>query len=128
MAKSGFVIGSIVGATAIILLFAFVFVPTQNMTSPELIISNGHDATSLGDENTLPIKRNLTLVELFKKTEQGVVKIETDVVNPMGDAKPLGSGFVYDILGHTITNAHVIENATKVTVTFWMVINTMQRL
>jgi len=118
LAKSGFVIGSIIGAAAIILLFAFVFVPTQNMTSPELIISNGHDATSLGDENTLPIKRNLTLIELFKKTEQGVVKIETDVVNPMGDAKPLGSGFVYDILGHTITNAHVIENATKVTVTF----------
>jgi len=98
LAKSGFVIGSIVGAAAIILLFAFVFVPIQDMTSPELIISNGHDATSLGDENTLPIKRNLTLVELFKKTEQGVVKIETDVVNPMGDAKPLGSGFVYDIL------------------------------
>ena len=117
MAKSGFVIGSIVGATAIILLFAFVFAPTQNMTSPELIISNGHDATSLGDENTLPIKRNLTLVELFKKTEQGVVKIETDVAD-VDDRKPVGSGFVYDILGHTITNAHVIENATKVTVTF----------
>nr|AIF22245.1 2-alkenal reductase [uncultured marine thaumarchaeote SAT1000_09_A04] len=30
----------------------------------------------------------------------------------------MGSGFVYDIFGHTITNAHVIENATKVTVTF----------
>jgi len=117
LAKSGFVIGSIVGAAAIILLFAFVFVPTQNMTSPELIISNGHDATSLGDENTLPIKRNLTLVELFKKTEQGVVKIETDVAD-VDDRKPVGSGFVYDILGHTITNAHVIENATKVTVTF----------
>ena len=117
MAKSGFVIGSIVGAAAIILLFAFVFVPTQQMTSPELIISNGHDATSLGDENTLPIKKNLTLVELFKKTEQGVVKIETDVAD-VDDRKPVGSGFVYDILGHTITNAHVIENATKVTVTF----------
>ena len=117
MAKSGFVIGSIVGAAAIILLFAFIFVPTQNMTSPELIISNGHDATSLGDENTLPIKRNLTLVELFKKTEQGVVKIETNVAD-VDERKPVGSGFVYDILGHTITNAHVIENATKVTVTF----------
>jgi len=117
MAKSGFVIGSIVGAAAIILLFAFVFVPTQQMTSPELIISNGHDATSLGDENTLPIKRNLTLVELFKKTEQGVVKIETNVAD-VDERKPVGSGFVYDILGHTITNAHVIENATKVTVTF----------
>jgi len=117
LTKSGFIIGSIVGATAIILLFAFVFVPTQNMTSPELIISNGHDATSLGDENTLPIKKNLTLVELFKKTEQGVVKIETSVAD-VDDRKPVGSGFVYDILGHTITNAHVIENATKVTVTF----------
>ncbi len=117
MAKSGFVIGSIVGAAAIILLFAFVFVPTQDIKSPELIISNGHDATSLGDENTLPIKKNLTLVELFKKTEQGVVKIETDVAD-VDDRKPVGSGFVYDILGHTITNAHVIENATKVTVTF----------
>jgi len=117
MAKSGFVIGSIVGAAAIILLFAFVFVPTQDIKSPELIISNGHDATSLGDENTLPIKKNLTLVELFKKTEQGVVKIETNVAD-VDDRKPVGSGFVYDILGHTITNAHVIENATKVTVTF----------
>ena len=91
MAKSGFVIGSIVGAAAIILLFAFVFVPTQNMTSPELIISNGHDATSLGDENTLPIKRNLTLVELFKKTEQGVVKIETDANNSLSDRNAVGS-------------------------------------
>ncbi len=118
MAKSGFVIGSIVGATAIILLFAFVIAPTQNMTSPELIISNGHDATSLGDENTLPIKKNLTLVELFKKTEQGVVKIETDANNSLSDRNAVGSGFVYDIFGHTITNAHVIENATKVTVTF----------
>ena len=118
MAKSGFVIGSIVGATAIILLFAFVFVPTQQMTSPELIISNGHDATSLGDENTLPIKGNITLVELFKKTEQGVVKIETDANNSLSDRNAVGSGFVYDIFGHTITNAHVIENATKVTVTF----------
>jgi S1-C subfamily serine protease len=118
LAKSGFVIGSIIGATAIILLFAFVFVPTQEMTSPELIISNGHDATSLGDENTLPIKKNLTLVELFKKTEQGVVKIEIDTNNSLSDRNAVGSGFVYDIFGHTITNAHVIENATKVTVTF----------
>ena len=118
MAKSGFIIGSIVGATAIILLFAFVFVPTQDMISPELIISNGHDATSLGDENTLPIKGNLTLIELFKKTEQGVVKIETDANNSLSDRNAVGSGFVYDIFGHTITNAHVIQNATKVTVTF----------
>ena len=118
MAKSGFVIGSIVGATAIILLFAFVFVPTQEIMYPELIISNGHDATSLGDETTLPIKKNLTLVELFKKTEDGVVKIEIDTTESLRDRGIMGSGFVYDIFGHIITNAHVIENSSKVTVTF----------
>jgi len=116
--KSGIVIGSIVGATAIILLFAFIIVPIQDIKSADLIISNGHDATSLGDETTLPVKRNLTLVELFEKTEEGVVKIETNAINPLSDTGAVGSGFVYDILGHTITNAHVIENATKVTVTF----------
>jgi len=116
--KSGIVIGSIVGATAIILLFAFIIVPMQDIKSADLIISNGHDATSLGDETTLPVKRNLTLVELFEKTEEGVVKIETNAINPLSDTGAVGSGFVYDILGHTITNAHVIENATKVTVTF----------
>ena len=118
MEKSGIVIGSIVGATAIILLFAFIIVPIQDIKSADLIISNGHDATSLGDETTLPVKRNLTLVELFEKTEEGVVKIETNAINPLSDTGAVGSGFVYDILGHTITNAHVIENATKVTVTF----------
>jgi S1-C subfamily serine protease len=116
--KSGIVIGSIVGATAIILLFAFIIVPIQDIKSADLIISNGHDATSLGDETTLPVKRNLTLVELFEKTEEGVVKIETNAINPLSDTGAVGSGFVYDVLGHTITNAHVIENATKVTVTF----------
>ena len=118
MAKSGFIIGSVVGATAIILLFAFVLVPTQEIMYPELIISNGHDATSLGDETTLPIKKNLTLVELFKKTEDGVVKIEIDTTESLRDRGIMGSGFVYDIFGHIITNAHVIENSSKVTVTF----------
>ncbi len=30
----------------------------------------------------------------------------------------LGSGFVYDKIGHIITNSHVVENASSVTVTF----------
>lgn len=30
-----------------------------------------------------------------------------------------GSGFVYDTLGHIITNSHVVENAKKLTVKLW---------
>ena len=49
MAKSGFVVGGIVGATAIILLFAFIIIPSQEIGTPELITSNGHN-TILGDD------------------------------------------------------------------------------
>ena len=49
MAKSGFVVGGVVGATAIILLFAFIIVPSQEIGTPELITSNGHSTGILGD-------------------------------------------------------------------------------
>jgi len=49
LAKSGFVVGGIVGATAIILLFAFILIPSQEIGTSDLITSNGHDATTLGD-------------------------------------------------------------------------------
>jgi serine protease Do len=34
-------------------------------------------------------------------------------------ARGLGSGFVYDDRGHILTNNHVVEDAEKLTVTFW---------
>ena len=52
MAKSGFVVGGVVGATAIILLFAFIIVPSQEIGTPELITSNGHSTTILSDETS----------------------------------------------------------------------------
>jgi len=117
LAKSGFVVGGIVGATAIILLFAFILIPSQEIGTPDLITSNGHDATILGDVLSSS-KSNLSLVELFEKSEEGVVKIQVVRSNISGDAGSVGSGFVYDNLGHIITNAHVVDGASKATVTF----------
>ena len=115
MAKSGFVVGGIVGATAIILLFTFILIPSQEIGTPDLITSNGHDATTLGDVLSSS-KSNLTLVELFEKSEEGVVKIQVERDDQNRGSQ--GSGFVYDNLGHIITNAHVVDGATKATVTF----------
>jgi len=115
LAKSGFIVGGVVGATAIILLFTFILIPSQEIGMPDLITSNGHDATTLGDVLSSS-KSSLTLVELFEKSEEGVVKIQVERDGQNRGSQ--GSGFVYDNLGHIITNAHVVDGATKATVTF----------
>ena len=117
MAKSGFVVGGIIG-TAAIFFALFILFPSEDIETSDLITSNGHDVTILGDQTTLSTKKNLTLVELFEKSEEGVVKIRTDSLDSFTDTGGVGSGFVYDILGHIITYAHVVDGGDKITVTF----------
>jgi len=118
LAKSGFIVGGLVGAAAVILIFAFILIPSQEITTPNLITSNGHGSTILGDETSFFAKKNITLIELFEKSEEGVVKIQVERIETLGDTGSVGSGFVYDNLGHIITNAHVVDGANKTTVTF----------
>jgi len=118
LTKSGFIVGGVIGAAAVILIFAFVLMPAQQISTPDLIISNGHDVTKFGDETILSTKKSLTLVELFEKSESGVVRIDVDKINSSRETGSLGSGFVFDDLGHIITNAHVVESASSVTITF----------
>jgi S1-C subfamily serine protease len=118
LTKSGFIVGGVIGAAAVILIFAFVIMPAQQILTPDLIISNGHDVTKFGDETILSTKKSFTLVELFEKSESGVVRIDVDKINSSRETGSLGSGFVFDDLGHIITNAHVVESASSVTITF----------
>lgn len=53
---------------------------------------------------------NLGFIELYNKTRNSVVLIETDTGT--------GSGWVYDKQGHIITNNHVVEGAANIQVTF----------
>ena len=112
------IVSGLVGAVVIVLFFTFVVIPNQEVSTPDLIISNGHDATKLGDESILSVEKSLSLVELFEKSEEGVVRIDVDKINSFREGSSVGSGFVFDLFGNIITNAHVIDNADNITVTF----------
>ena len=53
---------------------------------------------------------NIGLIEIYNRTRSSVVLIETNTGT--------GSGWVYDTEGHIITNNHVVEEVTRIQVTF----------
>jgi putative serine protease PepD len=64
----------------------------------------------------------LTVNEIYQRARKGVVEITVTqggggFGSQSGTAQ--GSGWVYDSAGHIITNEHVVENATSVSVMFW---------
>jgi putative serine protease PepD len=60
----------------------------------------------------------LSVANVYKRTAPGVVEITvTTGSSPLGGtAQAQGSGFVYDSAGHIVTNDHVVDGATSVSV------------
>jgi S1-C subfamily serine protease len=56
----------------------------------------------------------LTAVQIYNLTKYSVVL----VTNTRADSVVEGSGFVYDMQGHIVTNNHVVDGAVSLTVTF----------
>jgi putative serine protease PepD len=65
----------------------------------------------------------LTAAEIFRRTYQGVVDIKVVGGTLGGDESDnetsAGSGFVYDAKGNILTNQHVVDGASSITVKFW---------
>ena len=62
--------------------------------------------------------KTLSLIEIFEKSEPGVVRVNIQRNQTENETGGVGSGFVFDKQGHIITNEHVIKDATKIVVTF----------
>ena len=117
MDKTGVVVGGIIGTALVLAIFAITMIPPPGTTDPEIIVTNGPDITAVAE--IMPAyTKELSLIEIFEKSESGVVRVNVqrseDNLVPTG----VGSGFVFDKQGHIITNAHVVEDATKVVITF----------
>ena len=72
--------------------------------------------------NLSPINQEQTLIELYRRANPAVVNVTTFMteakLDAPGNGVGQGSGFLYDSQGRVVTNNHVVENATRVEVTF----------
>ena len=67
---------------------------------------------------------NLSVSDIYDRTYKGVVEITVSsqsTQTPFGEQaqRAQGSGFVYDTEGHIITNQHVVDGASSISVRFW---------
>jgi S1-C subfamily serine protease len=117
MDKSSVFVGGTIGALIVIVTFAVLFVSPPESIKSEIVVSNGNSPSTVGE--TIQIySQNLSLIEIFEKSESGVVRVNVQRGEADDGTGGLGSGFVFDKKGHVITNAHVVNDAKKVVVTF----------
>ena len=117
MDRSGVIVGGITGAVIVLVVFAIIMIPQPNAIKPEIVVTNGHDLSAIG-EIVPSYSKKLSLIEIFKNSEAGVVRVNIQRAEESVSPSGVGSGFVFDKKGHIITNAHVVEDAIKVVVTF----------
>ena len=117
MDKSGVFVGGAIGAIIVIVIFAVLFVSPPESIKPEIIVSNGHTPSTVGEVTPL-YSSSLSLIEIFEKSESGVVRVNVKRSEVVEGESGLGSGFVFDKKGHIATNAHVVDDAEKIVVTF----------
>jgi S1-C subfamily serine protease len=109
------IVGSLLAAVIVLVAYSVFLNPPSKTPTIDEITESTKTAVIAEDQES----GQLTLVEIFEKSESGVVRINVkrsnnDVRGPGG----IGSGFVYDKNGHIITNDHVAKNAEKLVVTF----------
>ena len=117
MDKSGVFVGGIIGSVIVIAIVAVLFVSPPESLKSEIITSNKNTSIAIAEVPPL-YSESLSLIEIFEKSESGVVRVNVQRNETTEVIGGIGSGFVFDKKGHIITNAHVVKDAVKVVVTF----------
>jgi S1-C subfamily serine protease len=115
MGKSGMLVGGAIGAMIIAVIFGVILMTPTTMKS-EITVSDKPIPSAIGEIPTY--SKNLSLIEIFEKSEPGVVRVNVQRTDQINGTGGIGSGFVFDKKGHIITNAHVVKDVKKIVVTF----------
>jgi len=104
----------------LILTITFVGCTSQNgATAPTTPVATSNSPQSSAPNSLAGVEA--ALESIYARTNPSVVNIRVllpaSLSNPGGGA--LGSGFVWDTQGNLVTNNHVVDGATRITVTFY---------
>ena len=119
MDKTSAVFGGVIGGVIVLVVFALYLAPHRSdVLQQELITANEHNLEITEEAASIQKFGEISLADLFEKSDDGVVKVSVRKSVEPTTGRSLGSGFVYDVSGHIITNNHVVEGSEKITVTF----------
>jgi len=111
--KTTAILGGAYGALVITLVFVFLFSPEKLDIFDQSSQTNSNLFDQINGKNS-----QLSLADLFAKSDDGVVQIIVRKSNDSSTEKDIGSGIVYDTTGHIITNNHVVDSAQKISIVF----------
>ena len=114
MDKSGVFVGGTIGAAIVLVIVTVLVISPPESLKPDIV----NDNENIVAEATPLFSKSLSLIEIFEKSEAGVVRVNVQRGETEDVTGGLGSGFVFDKKGHIISNAHVVKDANKVVVTF----------
>ncbi|MDH2906471.1 MAG: trypsin-like peptidase domain-containing protein [Candidatus Nitrosotalea sp.] len=110
MDKTTAVLGGAYGIIVLVLVFAFVFEQQKTDSTQQTSILGSLVQSSPGSQ--------LSLADLFAKSQDGVVQIIVRKTGDNSSDRAIGSGIVYDLGGHIITSNHVVADYQKIRVVF----------
>lgn len=118
MDKTSAVFGGVIGGMIVLIAFALYLAPHRSDILQQELITTNEQNLGISEEEIIQKAGEISLADLFDKSDDGVVKVSVRKSTDSTSGRSLGSGFVYDVSGHIITNNHVVDGSQKITVTF----------